>query len=177
MPGVRTQLDLKDVDKGYRKLATLLGEMGSITLGVQGEEALKPHPSAEDLTVGEIAAIHELGLGVPQRSWLGLWLEEHEDQMMRETRDALQRVLRGELSRNKALQELGLKWAQALRDNIWEGNIRPPLTAERIQRKKGETRPLLDTYSLMNAITYKVFLPAFKSIRDAAQRAAARGKR
>lgn len=175
---IRTSVTIKDVDKGFKRLAAELGEMGSVTLGVQGKEAEEMHPKA-GISVGQLAATHELGLapGVPQRSWLRSWIDANESRMAAETRAKLQDVLAGRTTRKKALADLGYKWTAELRDNIWQGRITPALSALRIQRKGGETRPLLDTYTLMNAISYRVFLKQFKSIRDTVQRAAARGKR
>lgn len=171
------RVEITDTDNGFKRVAELLGELGSVTIGVQGKEAEKPHPSAPHLTIGQVAAIHELGLNVPKRSWLVSWIERNAERMRRETAAELEAVLAGKKTRNKALQELGFKWCAEVRDNIWTGKITPPLKPETIQRKGGETRPLVDTRSLVNHITYKVFLPNFKSIRDVAQRAVARGKK
>jgi hypothetical protein len=170
---IKVKTTIKDVDKGFKRLAAELGEMGTVTLGVQGDEAEAKHPNS-DLTVGHLAAVHHLGVGVPQRPWLTDWMDANAERMMQQTRDALQDVMQGKLSRNQALIKLGYEWTKQLRDRIWNGEIKPPLAASTIARKGGETRPLLDSATLVNAITYKVFLPMFKSIRDTAQRAAAR---
>ena len=177
----RTRVTVTDTDHGYKRLAATLGELGTITLGVQGKEAEEAHPSptrwgGPQLTVGQVAAIHELGLGVKRRSWLGTWLDENQARLLAETADKLAQVLRGTTTRNKALQELGYKWTAELRDRIWEGQIRPRLADTTIAIKGGEWRPLLETGTLMNAITYKVFLPNLKSIKNVAQRAAARAR-
>jgi hypothetical protein len=146
--------------------------MGSVTLGVQGEEATKAHPSG--MPIGQLAATHELGLGVPRRSWLGSWLEANEARMLEETRAAFAEVMARRTTRNKALQALGYRWTEQLRKHVAEGNVQPPLAASTVARK-GHNIPLLDTATMVNAITYKVFLPLLKSIRDVAQRTAARG--
>lgn len=170
------RVTIEDTDHGFARLAETLGELGSVVLGVQGKEAEKPHPSADGLTVGEIASIHHEGKGPPRRRWLEGWLEKNAARMRAEAAIELQDVIAGKTTRNKALQRLGYKWCAELRDWIWAGKVTPPLAASTIQRKGGETRPLVDTHTLVNAITYKVFLPQLKSIRDTAQRAAARRK-
>ncbi len=174
---IRVRTSVKDVDRGYKRVAEAMGEMGHVTLGVQGEEAEAQHPNS-NLTVGELAAAHELGLvpGAPQRSWLRKWMDANQKRMANEARAALQAVIRGEKSRNQALIALGFKWTTELREQFWNGTIKPALKASTIARKGGETRPLLDSATVANAITYKVFLPMLKSIRDTAQRAAARRK-
>lgn len=168
---LRTKVTVTDRDLGYKKLVSQLGEMGHVTLGVQGDEAEQIHPTA-GIPIGQLAAAHELGLvpGAPARSWLRSWIDSNEARLGAETKAALQEVMAGRKTRNKALQELGYKWTAELRDNIWKGNIKPALSAITIARKGGETRPLLDTYTLMNTITYRLFLPQIRSIRDKAQR-------
>jgi hypothetical protein len=178
----KVTVTVEDRDHGYKKLAASLGDMGTITLGVQGKEAEEPHAEAGNsryggpsgLTKGQVAAIHELGLGVRPRSWLRKWMDTNESRMLAQTKAAFQEVMAGKTTRNKALQELGYEWTQELRDEIWEGKITPPLEANTVARKGGESRPLLETGDLMNAITYKVFLPQAKSIRNTLQRAAVR---
>lgn len=177
MPGVRSKVDINDVDKGYRRLVATLGEMGAVHLGVQGEKALEQHPNSE-LSIGEVAAIHELGLSGghrTRRSWLMDWVDANQDRLVQETKAELQAVMAGHKTRNQALIALGYKWTQELRDNIWDGKIRPPLRPSTIAAK-GHSIPLLDSHALSNAITYKVFLPQLKSILDRAQREIARRK-
>lgn len=173
-----SKVEIKDVDKGFRKLAQSLGEMGSVTLGVQGKEALMQHPDSE-LSVGEVAAIHELGLSGghrTRRSWLVDWMNENEARMVSEAKAEFAEVMAGRKTRNQALIHLGYRWTDELRNNIWQGKIKPPLRESTIAAK-GHSIPLLDSATLVNAITYRVFLPMFKSIRDPVQRKRARGGR
>lgn len=163
-----TRVKITDRDRGFKKLVTQLGEMGSIRIGVQGEEAKKQHPSSH-LTVGEIAAIHELGLGVPKRSWLVSWTEAHAGRIQQETSQAVVAVLKGTESRNQALIRLGYAWTKDIRHEISSGKITPALPRP---RPDGSIEPLFDTHTLHNDITYKVFLPQKKSIKDTAQRKA-----
>lgn len=170
----KTTVTFKDRDYGYKKMVGQLGEMGSVTLGVQGEEARAQHPGSE-LTVGNLAAIHALGLGVPRRDFINQWMDENQDRMLAETAEALKGVLKGETTRAKVLQKLGYKWTEEMRAFIFAGKVRPRL-AEATKRHKGHSIPLVDSGVLANAVTYRVFLPMFKSIMNTAQRAAARNK-
>ena len=163
----KTSVKIEDRDRGYKKLAATLGELGTVTLGVQGKEALEKHPESE-LTVGEIAAIHELGLGVPKRSWLVSWMDANQARMLRETNLALSQVLKGVISRNKALAALGFEWTKDIREVVSSGGVEPALAHP---RPDGTTAPLYDTHTLHNSITYKIWLPQARSIRDPAQRA------
>lgn len=167
---IKTKVKITDKDNGYKRLAAELGGMGTITLGVQGAEAEKMHPSGAP--VGQIAAAHELGLvpGAPQRSWLRSWMDSNEQRMLAEVQAQYKLVMQGKKTRNKALKELGYKWVEELRQNIDDRGITPPLAASTV-KAKGHNIPLLDTGTLRNSITYKVFLKMKKSARDAAERA------
>lgn len=168
MPRVRVRGSTKDKDLGFKRLAAELGELGSVTLGVQGKEAKERHPNAE-MSVGELAALHELGLGVPRRSWLIDWLAANEGRMRKQAAEAFQHVMARRTTRNKALIALGYEWTAQIRQRIVSGQVPPPNAPATIERK-GHGIPLLDTNVLHNSITYRVFLRMKKSIRDAAQR-------
>lgn len=49
-----------------------------IKIGVLDADA---QHEGDALTVGELAEMHEFGLGVPQRSWLREWFDESEEQL------------------------------------------------------------------------------------------------
>jgi hypothetical protein len=169
---LKVTTSVKDIDKGFKKLAGELGGAGTITLGVQGEEAEKQHQNSE-LTIGQVAAIHELGLGVPERSWLRTWMDENEQRCRADMGAALQEVIRGRKSRKQALNDVGYKWVAAMRENIRSGRIRPSLAASTVAAK-GHNIPLLDSGDVMNSITYRLYLNQIKGIRDAGLREAVR---
>lgn len=151
-----------DRDRGFAALAASLGDMGAITLGVQGKEALEFHPNPHgegNITVGEIAAMHELGLGVPRRSWLLSWLDINRQKMLRQCRDHLRYVISRKMTRNQALIKLGFKWTEQLRENIDRDGVKGPALSTFTVERKGHPIKLLETGTLRNAITYRVFLP------------------
>jgi len=167
---------IKDIDRGFKKLAESLGEMGAITIGVQGKDVDRPHPNGHGQTVGDIARMHELGLGTQKkRSFCVAWIDENAARMRKESARQLAAVLKGTITRNKALIKLGYSWTEDMRNRVWAGHVQPPIAQATID-KKGDDRALVETITLHDAITYKVWLPQFKSIRDPAQREAARKK-
>lgn len=166
---------IKEKDKGFAKLVASLGEMGHVTIGVQGKEADEKYEDS-DVTVGYVAKIHELGLGVPKRSWLLSHLDANEGRMKREAGALMRAVLARRKTRNQALIEMGFKWTKEIRDQVAEGRVDGPPLAQSTRDKKGHGIKLVETYRFHNAITYKVFLPRFKSIKSRLQRAAARGE-
>jgi hypothetical protein len=152
---IRVKGKVTDKDKGYARLMTELGGLGALTIGIQGKEALEQHPES-DLTVGEIGAIHELGLGVPQRSWLGRFMDQNQVRLAAEAKAMLIEVAEGRMSRKKAFEALGYKWVKEVRDDIYTGRITPPLSAG-YRNRTG--MPLFDTGTMAKGITYVAHLP------------------
>ncbi len=165
---------IRDKDKGFKALVESIGEMGGVVIGVQGKEADETYPDSS-MTVGTVAKMHELGLGVPKRSWLVSYVDENESRLKREAGAQMRAVLARRKTRNQALIELGYKWTKEVRDRVAEGNAAGPPLAESTRAKKGHGIKLVETYRFHNAISYKVYLPRFKSIKNKVQRAAARG--
>lgn len=174
MVGIKVKTKVVDKDNGFKKLAAELGGMGTLTLGVQGKEAEETHPSGK-FTVGQLALMHELGVGVPERSWLRVWMDENQQRMLAEVRAGYASVMNGTSTRKKVLSELGYKWVAELRKNIADGRIKPPLAPSTVA-KKGHAIPLLETGTLANSITYKLFMKQIKSVKDRAERMVLRGQ-
>jgi hypothetical protein len=171
------KVTITDRDRGFKKLAASLGEMGQVTIGVQGKEAEARHPESEDITLGELAALHELGLGGQRaRSWCRAWMDENEARMVRETAAQFRAVLARTQTRNAALIKLGYEWTADMQKRMDDGRVTPPISAETAARK-GHAKPLIDTYALRNAVTYRVWLPQVRSIRSKTQRMAVRKQR
>lgn len=140
-----------DRDRGYSRTLAALGPLGSIKLGVQGQKASEQHEGMP-ITVGAIAEIHELGLGVPERSWLRAWCDAKQDMVLQDSMDALKQVILGKLTRERALAVLCLKWQGDIQQWIAEGNVTPELAQSTIDRK-GSSVPLIHTGQLRSAIT------------------------
>lgn len=103
-------------------------------------------------TLAEIATIHELGLGVPRRSFLTGWFDENIEN--------LSDVIFTRLAQNPpsrwgiALNQAAL-WTQADIQLRITRHIPPPLAESTIRNKKSST-PLLDTGQLKASILARV---------------------
>lgn len=143
---------------GWHEVRRKIAELGraSVRAGVVGEASYRKH-SDSDLTIGDLAIVHELGLGVPERSFVRSTLEEPEVQagfvMIQERLTAA--VVAGRLSRDVALRLLGEWVADKIRTRILKGEIRPPLSPRTIQRK-GFSIPLLESGELADAIGWEI---------------------
>jgi hypothetical protein len=145
-------LSVTDNDKGFHRVLAALGALGGVSLGIQGAEAGRAHPASPGITLADLGAIHELGLGVPERSWLRSWVDANQNQIFEDCTLAMQRVILLQLTKDQALELLALKWQGELQAWISGGNVSPPLAETTVERK-GSSVPLVDTGALRSAIT------------------------
>jgi hypothetical protein len=127
-----------------------------VDVGIVGDAADAATP--DGLTVGELAEIHEFGLGVPQRSFLRAWADADRAKIDRTLGALIRKTLTGDLTREQALEQFGA-WAQGqVQKFIADGRVEPAL-AEATIAAKGSSVPLIDTGQLRSSITYEVRSP------------------
>jgi hypothetical protein len=141
---------ITDTDHGYKKLLVNVRKMRKTTVKVGVDD--KPHPGRSGLTTAEIGAIHEFGLGVPQRSFLRGWVDGHQREWFSWLRQGLVRALVGDA---KWADDYGKYAVKGVQERIL-AHIPPPLADSTVERKGGETTPLLDTGELLQDIIYEV---------------------
>lgn len=146
---------IKVRDKGYDALLKRLTKRaGRVTVGIHEAEASEEH-GEDGTTVGEVAAINELGFGVPERSFLRAWFDEHETDNAERMRRLTRAVIEGKLgSIEQALERFGLFAVGSIQDRIANG-IDPPNAPATVKRK-GSSTPLIDDGILRIKITHKV---------------------
>jgi hypothetical protein len=144
-----------DRDRGARAVVRRLGAAKGkleLSVGIQGRQATEAHKQTEGLTVAALGAIHEFGLGVPERSWLRAWFDENQGEIAEDLRKAGRGILLGRFTRERILEILGLKYAGQIQARI-ASNIPPALAPSTVARK-GSSVALIDTGQLRSAITY-----------------------
>lgn len=158
---------MSDTDRGYRALIRRLLEVAprvSFTVGIHAAEgdAQYEHPTDRGgpvdntvITLSELGEIHEFGLGVPQRSWLGDWFDENQPRLVKQISGVAKAVLKGKVdSLQNGFEQLGSLYVGEIQKRIAQ-RIDPPLSEYTI-KKKGSSVPLIDTEQLRSAITFKV---------------------
>ncbi len=163
---------VKMVDRGAAKLLRATNDLRTavVRVGILGSEAAAPKrrrpPSGESAegsskappSVAFIAAAHELGLGVPLRSWLRTPIDTLKPEIEKRIRMLAPKILRGELTTEQALEQIGLWLVGELQKGMAAGLPVPPLAPETVKRK-GSSVPLIDTGQLRSAITHQVVKP------------------
>jgi len=158
---------ITDTDRGYKVLLARLAkeQQGRVVdVGVMGSEAgdakltrvnKKGDIAVTDDTVAGIATIHEFGLGVPERSFIRAYVDEHQPQIEAMLRKAAEDVVTGKVqSFDVALGRIGLKIRDEIKERIRSG-IEPGL-AEATKDRKGSSTPLIDTGQLISSITWEL---------------------
>lgn len=167
----------KDDSTKLNKLLARLLNKGALSVGILAGEAAKTHEAktaegriadvfkgfdsegkgkAEALTIGEIASIHEFGLGsCPQRSFLQGWADENPGLINTTVSKGAAALVRGSLSTPlQFLNQFG-SWAVGQVQLRMAQSIPPPLAPETI-RRKGSSVTLIDTGQLRSSITFRV---------------------
>lgn len=147
---------VKDTDKGFRRRMRDLISIGKVrlTVGVHGEQGGEAAKGAPGMTVGDLAAIHEFGLGVPQRSFIGGWADRNKAKNEKTLATLFKPVAAGKRTAEQAMQLAGARF----KGDIQKGFASPPLAelAESTKKAKGSDVPLVDTGQLRSSIDYKV---------------------
>lgn len=147
----------------------------TVTVGVHADDGAQRHEAAndtsEDLTVAEIATIHEFGCGpfivrgsfdddggmsghehpgIPQRSFVRAWFDESQEFIAQTLTSQMALVVAGKLTPEVAAQRIALAFEGSMKQRISRGI--PPPNAESTKAKKGSSTPLIDKGQLRNAI-------------------------
>lgn len=169
----KVQVYVTDKDRGFRRLATDLGGVTTIDIGVFGAKANKRHADS-DLSVGTMAYMHEMGAGgMKKRSFVRAWMDSHTLQMHEDAMLMLRFIMLGG-SRKEAADHLGKKWVAGVKRFIDAGNVRPANAPATIERK-GHSTPMIGlTKTIREAITYKLKMPQTRTMRGTVKNAAKR---
>ena len=149
-------MTVKVIDAGANRVTRSIvsGNGDHVDVGVLGEAGGAAAHSQGENTVAQIAEFHELGLGVPRRSWLRGWIDANESQIASMVERLWAPVFGGERTHDQALKLLGV-WIQGeIQKNIANG-IAPPLADSTIAAK-GSSTPLIDTGQLRSSIAHRV---------------------
>jgi len=145
-----------DKDRGWKKIKSQLIALRNgraVAVGIQGDDASEDH---EGMTNAQLGAIHEFGLGVPERSFIRSTFDENNAFQTR--MDVLAKVALSGGTAKGQLIIVGEQARTAILRKI-KSHIPPPLAESTVAHKKGETTPLIDTGQLWNSISYEIVDP------------------
>ena len=156
---------IRDNDRGWSRIKRAVDRavktQGKVVVVgfVEGE-----NHDGSDLSVAEVAAIHEFGaeveaadgsvVTIPARSMLRGTFEENRAENVRKLRVLAQATVEGRISVDQALKVFGVDMQGQVVKRINAG-ITPPNAESTIQRK-GSSKPLIDTGQMVQSVTYVV---------------------
>ena len=148
------------------RLAQLLEQIKrgpSVKIGVLDDG--KGSEDRQGVTNAELAAIHELGAGVPKRGWISSTFDRVRGAVETNAKILVGHVLDGKLDLEKALGILGAKFASDVKETVVGGEQIPPPNAPSTLARKlsktregstGEPRTLVDTGRMLGAVSWLV---------------------
>jgi hypothetical protein len=169
-----------DRDLGWRAMLKAVDSLagGSYAkVGVLADDSKGGAETDGGLTVAELATVLEFGTDdgrIPSRPFLRDTFDEKRDELKQNASALLFKILDGKQSVGGALNILGMKLASETKKTITTGEgVPPPNAPSTIERKSVEktrilksgwkkstltlnSRPLVDTGRLLNAITWSV---------------------
>lgn len=126
-----------------------------VKAGVLAKDGSKQH--SEGITVFQIGMIHEFGApekNIPRRSFIRVPIENNIKEITKLIENNHKLVSENSMSAKVALDRIGLKAQntikESFRNNDWKAN------SEATIKRKGSSRPLIDTGQLIGSISYIV---------------------
>ena len=110
--------------------------------------------SSSSITMSGLAAIHELGLGVPKRAFIEPSLKLNRKKYLKFVGKQITPVIRRTTTLNTTWNRLGIMAVADIQQYMVTASF-TPLAASTIARK-GSSKPLIDTGQLRQSITYRV---------------------
>lgn len=140
--------------KYSRDLLKSMNEMKkkSVTVGIQSEDATKRAYDG-DVTVLQVGIFHELGLGVPRRSFIELPFTIKKSEMNKRIDAELNKLINGKTTPENALGLIGMEATNIVKMAFTSSGYG---TWEPSEGEDGGQVNLIDTGILRNSISYKV---------------------
>ena len=155
----------KSVEKAVRKIlatATRGVKIGIVKNPADGSfSADDIHtPEKSDATIGKIGAVHEFGTDdgtIPQRSYLRSTFEDQKENTKKNLFVEIKKQGKktGVVDSNKVLVPVAKFLVRKIKDKF-KSNDWPPLKDPTRGGKTTDGKPLLDTFTLWNSISYEV---------------------
>lgn len=140
--------------KQVMKRAEQLNRM-QLVVGIPNDG--KSRKDSEGITNAELGVIHEFGAperGIPERSFMRSTASEERENLGRLSKVQIAECLEGNTSPHDVFATIGAYLQGKIVDKITDGEFKP--NNENTVKRKGSSKPLIDTGQLRASITYEV---------------------
>jgi hypothetical protein len=146
------------MNEELKRLEMLMKEVGTshAEIGVLGGTHTDKE-SGKTFDMADLAIVHEFGRDdghIQERSFLRSSLEENKKTYKKQLAFFLRQAFRGEISYSDVLEKLGAVAAGGAQKKILDGPFKP--LKEATIKRKGSSKPLIDTGQLLQSITWDV---------------------
>lgn len=113
-------------------------------------------PVNDGLQVAEYAAWNEFGTrNIPARPFMRNYVDNNTDRLIRLMANGVTQIALGNSTTGSLLNSLGLEMQRGIKKSITSGDWAP--NAEyTIKMKGGGKKPLMDTYTMFNSVTFAI---------------------
>ena len=147
------------MNEKLKQLKALMDEIGHshAVIGVIGKDTHTDKETGKTIDMASLAIVHEFGSDdghIPERSFLRSSLVENKETYKKQLAFFLRQALRGGISHLDVLDKLGAVAAGGAQNKILNGPFKP--LKEITIKRKGSSKPLIDTGQLLQSITWDV---------------------
>ena len=127
-----------------------------VEVGYFGNQTHRPSitSGSPSIAISDLAAIHEHGLGVPKRAFVEPALQQNKAKYLRYVGRQITPIIRRRQTMNNAWQTLGAMAVADVQKYMLTASFKP--LAPATIRRKGSSKPLIDTGQMRQSITYRV---------------------
>ena len=162
---------VRERDHGYDALLRRVFKLGhpQVVMGILEKDGAKTHktesPGAEPVSIIDVAGWFEFGFTVklkdgserevPARSFIRAWWDEASPKLRRDLVVLMQSVVKGTRTKAQILELLGLEGQAGIQKFLADGKVTPDITEE-TKRRKGSSKPGIETGQMRSAVSYEV---------------------
>lgn len=144
---------VEDRDLGWKEIQKELGKLKN--MGVKAGITEGTATADGGANIAEYAVYNEEGTkNIPSRPFIRSWVDNNQPQINRMLESAFNSVASGKRTAEDALKRVGEFAASGIKKNIATGDFVPDSAAT--VKRKGSSRPLIDTGTMRNAVSYEV---------------------
>lgn len=128
-----------------------------VEVGYFGNQMHRPSitsGSSGRIAISDLARIHEHGLGVPKRAFVEPALQLNKAKYLRYVGKQITPIIRRRQTMNNVWQTLGAMAVADVQKYMLTASFKP--LAPATIRRKGSSKPLIDTGQMSQSITYRV---------------------
>lgn len=148
----------QDNDRGLKQI---LSELHKFKNAIVKAGILSNSGNVNGISIVQYATWNENGVAskrgkwkIPPRSFIKGWADNNKDKIKTVIEKLFTQVQTGNATADEALKKLGLFAKSGIQEYIRNGNFVP--NASSTVKKKGSSRPLIDTGAMRNAVNYEV---------------------